>query len=406
MSGPSKKSHQMTSADSLSATSSQALESGAMPSVSPVGRTKSQSGRDRARVSRSLFPESEPEHPMNVTCGPSGSLSSASRALSLSLANRLRLTTDSLGSTLFVLTWKDRITPSGRLIPALRASGLRTSGSDCTSVPTPATHDAKGTDYNRYSEEGMRAGRHHSFQDLVQLATIPTPMAGTPAQKGYNAAGNNDYSRTIVELASVRSPSFRDHHPSKYDPNRPDSQIQLAHQVILATCATPTREDHKSDGPKALAKWEDHLRKGAKLPTTVQRLRNQVAALSTCATPTTEDSQCTGARRGVADTLSSQAKLEGISTPSSRDWKDSAGMSESGVDPDGSHRTRLDQLPRQAQLAVSGQTATGGTGVTGSTGQLNPAYSRWLMGLPPEWDDCAVTAMQSSRLKQPNLSKQ
>ena len=28
-------------------------------------------------------------------------------------------------------------------------------------------------------------------------------MAGTPAQKGYNEAGNNDYSRKVVELASV-----------------------------------------------------------------------------------------------------------------------------------------------------------------------------------------------------------
>lgn len=95
--------------------------------------------------------------------------------------------------------------------------------------------------------------------------------------------------------------------------------------------------------------------------------------------------------------LGPTVELAAITTPSARDWKDTAGMSESGEDPDGSTRSRLDQLPRQAQLAASGPIATGGTAGTGNIGQLDPAYPRWLMGLPPVWCACAVTAMQSRR---------
>jgi len=84
--------------------------------------------------------------------------------------------------------------------------------------------------------------------------------------------------------------------------------------------------------------------------------------------------------RGRSNSLALNAALASISTPSARDWKDSSGMSESGVDPDGSIRSRLDQLPRQAQLAASGLTAIGGTDATESTDQLDPEYSRWLMG--------------------------
>ena len=49
--------------------------------------------------------------------------------------------------------------------------------------------------------------------------------------------------------------------------------------------------------------------------------------------------------------LSETAPLAGWSTASARDWKDSAGMATEGVNPDGSTRSRTDQLPRQAQLA-------------------------------------------------------
>lgn len=53
-------------------------------------------------------------------------------------------------------------------------------------------------------------------------------------------------------------------------------------------------------------------------------------------------------------------------------------------------------LPGQAAvLQAFGPMQNGDEAQTGKRAQLNPGLSRWLMGFPREWCDCAVTAMQS-----------
>lgn len=140
----SKKSPRGISRGTRSATFSQVSESGVMRCVALDGQMTDQSGQDRAPANPSALPASERASGTTGTSGPSGSTLSASAALSLFLASRWAEVAAEHGSTLYTMTWKQTVTPSGRLIPRLAASARRTSDSGCTGWPAPQERDHKG----------------------------------------------------------------------------------------------------------------------------------------------------------------------------------------------------------------------------------------------------------------------
>ena len=121
------------------------LESGAMRYVNQDGLTVDLFGRVVAHASRSAPQAIKKEPPTSAISGPSGSISSASAALQLFLVNKLKQQLTTAGSTLFKLTWKEKTTPAGRSVSLLRASALRTSGSDSGLWPTTLASDSRGS---------------------------------------------------------------------------------------------------------------------------------------------------------------------------------------------------------------------------------------------------------------------
>jgi len=310
----------------------------------PDGQMISPSGLAHALASLSARQVKELGLTISGISGRPGSISSASADLQSCLESRLQARTQSLGSTLYTLTWKAWATPSGVSRSRLRASVRRTSEIETTGWPTPnhtvvdakprppitsgrrptdpqisvadiAVHlagwpsptKANGDGGHQMGEASATGRRPDGTKTQVTLPGVakfagwPTPMAGTPAQNGNNAAGNNDSSRRTVALSGWGTPLT----------------------------------NHANGSPEAF----------------LERKRRSMA----------KGSQSMGV---CLSDLNMQVQA----------W-----------------------LPGPARYTASGELLTGCSAGMESGGQLSPHMSRWLMGYPVQWDTCAPSAKPKKR---------
>lgn len=206
----------MTYKATRNVTSSPGLADGAKRSGSPVGRQLSLFGLEAAPVSRSVRLVRAKGSKTKGTFGPLCSPSLKSAALTLCLASKLmtRLNTD--GSTIYAMTWRERITPAGRRFFQLAASARQRNDSGLSGWQSPrARGDAGGSRWKR--------GQAKNLEDQARMFGL---MRGLTVEEVSRLSLSPNFCRRLMGYraewdvcADMETPSCQPSPPSSSAPS-------------------------------------------------------------------------------------------------------------------------------------------------------------------------------------------
>jgi len=356
MSDQSLTSTRKTSKASSNVIGLQASRVGVSPSDSPVYRTIFPHGREALRANLSPRQAQALGLMMSVTSGPRSTTTLRSDVLAGSLVSRLKKRLGTDGSTLFGLTWKVKITPSQQWVCLLRAQARRTSASACSSWPTATANDSSST-RNASAKHSEGSDHHHSGTTLVDAADLAISPWPTPNALLIDAKPN---------------PPITSHRKST------DPQIGLADvavHLVISPWPTTAARDWKGSTHE---KWGDNARP-----------LNEVARLAGWGTPTADEAGGTPERF-----LKRKEDLPCGKSLTALNLQVQAWISPQASDANGAGiNQHTASLCQQARAQVSGDEPNLSPAGTGSSGQLNPAFSGWLMGYQPIWVAAGMLAL-------------